>query len=126
MFAIQVVQMYCVYRHVHFQPSEKLMFAIQVVQMYCVYLHVHCHHIQECLYPWHDGRRSRAAYLIEIQDLECRMRLERIANGIPRFLAHHNGTITTQMSFNTAFVFSYGVRNFKNLSVTILNVARKL
>jgi hypothetical protein len=66
------------------------MLAKIVIQMYCVYRHVHFHHIQECLYP---GREHCCGVVVcrkdrmEIQDLECRMCLERIAYCVPRIVA---------------------------------------
>jgi hypothetical protein len=51
------------------------------------------------------------------------MRLERVANGAPRFV-FHSGTIT-QIQINKAFVFFEGARNCKDLSVTDLKVAGK-
>jgi hypothetical protein len=72
-----------------------------------VYRHVHFPHVHECLYPaleycW--GYRSITVARTEIQDLECRMCLERIADGAERFVAHPDATTQTQV--NKAFVFS--------------------
>jgi hypothetical protein len=63
--------------------------------MYRVDRHVHFHHIQECLYlgsgdRW--DRRGIDASWTEIQDLECRMCLERIADCVPRVVVHKKET----------------------------------
>jgi hypothetical protein len=51
------------------------------------------------------------------------MHLERIADGVPRFVAHANVFMKSQV--NEAFVFSEGVRNCKGFSITNLNVVEK-
>jgi hypothetical protein len=48
------------------------------------------------------------------------MHLERIADGVPRFVTHVKVMMKSQV--NEAFVFSEGVRNCKDFSITNLRV----
>jgi hypothetical protein len=52
----------------------------------------------------------------------CRMCLERITVGAPRFVVHF-GSRTRQIQLNEAFVLSEGTRNYKDLSFTILRAS---
>ncbi len=65
------------------------MFGITVMQMQSVYRRIHFQHVQQRLHPGRDdswGRRSIREKHTEIQDLECRMCLKRITDGVPRFV----------------------------------------
>jgi hypothetical protein len=88
--------------------SVNLVFAIAGIQTYRVCPYVPFYHIPECLHPGCDhiwghwwslsthvyGRRK-------IQNLECRMLLERTKDGAPRFVVHNEST-TAQTEFNKA------------------------
>jgi hypothetical protein len=99
------------------------MVAITVTQMNGVYRHVHFQHVQECLSPGLDDsweHRSIVVWRTEIQDLESRMCLERIADCVPGFVAHPK--VMPKIQFNKPFVFFEGVSDCKDLSVTDLIV----
>jgi hypothetical protein len=94
--------------------------------MYRVDRHVHFHHIQECLYSGHDDSWDRRGNVTrtEMQDLECRMRLERVADRVPR-IAALTAVDISQIQFNEAFAFSEGASDCKNLSFIILEAVGK-
>jgi hypothetical protein len=100
---------------------------VSMYRMYRMYRHAHFHHINENLYLGVDdswGRRNIVVLRTEIQDLECRMCLERIADCVPRFVAHPKG-IMVNIQIKMAFVFFEGARNCKDFSVAILRAAGK-
>jgi hypothetical protein len=88
------------------------MFSVKTgIQMYCVYRHVHLHHVHECLYlgldlRWHYWVLYTSP--LEIQDLESRMRLERIVDCVPSFAAHGIENIM-KIQVNKTPVFAEGV-----------------
>jgi hypothetical protein len=59
------------------------MLPVREAQIYRMYRHIHFHNIQDCL---HAGRDESWGILVvyhtEIQDLECRMCLKRITDGV--------------------------------------------
>jgi hypothetical protein len=96
------------------------------MQKYRVYRHVHFHRIQECLYTDRDyswGQRTIVERRKEIQDLECRMCLERITDDAPRFVPRRLAEASskhdiTKIQFQKAFVFSEGASDCKDFSVS--------
>jgi hypothetical protein len=117
------------------------MAAITGIQTYRVHRCVHFHHVHKCLYPGDDhcgGRRRiherptrrccRGRRIHErrtqIQDLKCRMCLERITDGSPRYVVRNEAT--TKKQVNKAFVFFEGARNCKDFSVTDLSAPGKV
>jgi hypothetical protein len=104
--------------------KSSYMFTVAVGQSYCVYRHVRFQHVNERLYPglehcW--GRWSIVVWLRENQNLKCRMCLERIANGAPRFVVYLLEK-PRKIQFNEAVVFFEGVSECKDFSVTNLQL----
>jgi hypothetical protein len=96
------------------------------IHKYRVYRNVHCHHVQDCLRPDCDhvwGCRSTCEYQTEIQDLESRMCIERIAKEAPRYVAHIRAI---KLQFSEAFVLLEGARDCNDFSVSDLKAARKV
>jgi hypothetical protein len=62
-----------------------------------------------------------------MKDLECQMRLERIANGAPRFVVRTKA-MTRPFQFNETLVFSEDARNCNEFSITssitVVGIAR--
>jgi hypothetical protein len=60
-----------------------------------------------------------------VEDLECRMCLERIANGAPSFVIHIEA-IKPKTKFNESSISTDSVRNCKNLLVDYVKVLGKV